>query len=94
MVEVGRGEGRVERRERKGKDNAGWGKEERGEGDYQVERGEQGRRKEGKGWGGEWKIMYWNITRLANKDKEFWVGLKEWDVVVLFCDMDGGERMG
>lgn len=30
-----------------------------------------------------WKIAFWNVAGLGNKDKEFWKGLKEWDVMVL-----------
>lgn len=38
---------------------------------------EKGKGKEG------WKITFWNVAGLGNKDKEFWKGLKEWDVMVL-----------
>jgi len=34
------------------------------------------------------KIAFWNVAGLGNKDREFWKGLKEWDVVVLE-EMDG-----
>ena len=30
-----------------------------------------------------WRIAFWNIARATNKDKEFWKGLEEWEVVVL-----------
>lgn len=39
--------------------------------------------------------MFWNVAGLANKDKEFWEGLKEWDVVVLtetWTEEKGWER--
>lgn len=39
-------------------------------------------KKKGKGKEG-WKIAFWNVVGLGNKDKEFWKGLKEWDVMVL-----------
>jgi len=29
------------------------------------------------------KITFWNVACLGNKDREFWKGLKEWDIVVL-----------
>lgn len=32
---------------------------------------------------GEWRIAFWNVTGLGNKDKEFWLGLRDWDVVIL-----------
>lgn len=37
------------------------------------------RRRKGEGKGGEWKVMFWNVTELANKDKEFCEGLKKWN---------------
>lgn len=44
----------------------------------EKERGkEKGKEKEG------WKIAFWNVAGLGNKDKEFWKRLKEWDVMVL-----------
>lgn len=30
-----------------------------------------------------WKIGFWNIAGLGNKDREFWQGLKNWEVIVL-----------
>jgi len=27
--------------------------------------------------------MFWNIARLWNKDKDFWKGLENWDVIIL-----------
>lgn len=39
---------------------------------------EVGRRREE-----EWKVAFWNVTELGNKDKEFWEGLREWDVLVI-----------
>jgi len=29
------------------------------------------------------KIAFWNVAGLGNKDREFWKGLKEWDVIVM-----------
>jgi len=43
----------------------------------------------------EWKVMFWNVVGLRNKDVKFWKGLENWDVVVFFIrDMGGGERLG
>jgi len=27
----------------------------------------------------EWKVMFWNVAGLRNKDVEFWKGLENWD---------------
>lgn len=53
--------------------------EGRAKGEEGRGRGEE-RGKEGKG---VFKIRFWNVAGLGNKDKEFWDGLREWDVVVL-----------
>lgn len=47
-----------------------------------------GRERGGKGKRGEngesvYKLGFWNVAGLRNKDKDFWEGLKEWDVVIL-----------
>lgn len=54
----------------------------RGRGRRQGEtEGEEGVR------GGEeregWKVTFWNVAGLGNKDKDFWEGLREWEVMVL-----------
>lgn len=28
-------------------------------------------------------MTFWNVASLVNKDKEFWEGLKDWDIMVL-----------
>jgi len=38
---------------------------------------EIGKREEG------WKVMFWNIAGLWNKDKDFWIELENWDVIIL-----------
>jgi len=38
---------------------------------------ERGRR------GERWKIAFWNIAGMRNKDKEFWNRIGDWDVIVL-----------
>lgn len=30
-----------------------------------------------------YKIRFWNVAGLRNKDKEFWMSPKEWDVIVV-----------
>jgi len=32
---------------------------------------------------GDWRIGFWNVAGLKNKDEEFWKGLKKWDVIVM-----------
>ncbi|EFN79868.1 hypothetical protein EAI_05892 [Harpegnathos saltator] len=39
-------------------------------------------REEGKGEE-VYKVAFWNVAGLGNKDREFWEGLKEWDIMVL-----------
>lgn len=36
-------------------------------------------RKEEEGW----RVAFWNVAGLTNKDREFWESLKNWDVMVL-----------
>lgn len=31
----------------------------------------------------EWKVIFWNVAGLRNKDRDFWKGLEYWDVIVL-----------
>lgn len=37
-------------------------------------------RKEGEGG---WKVAFWNVAGLGKKDRNFWKGLRDWDVVVM-----------
>lgn len=30
-----------------------------------------------------WKVAFWNVAGLGSKDKDFWEGMKEWDVLVM-----------
>ncbi|EZA62843.1 hypothetical protein X777_01158 [Ooceraea biroi] len=30
----------------------------------------------------KWRIAFWNVAGLGNKDKDFWDGIKDWDVMV------------
>lgn len=63
--------------------------------------GESGRRRrEGKKGGKRkkniYKIAFWNVAGLRNKDKEFWQGLREWDVMMLsetWVDRKGWEKV-
>lgn len=43
-----------------------------------VYRGTEGK-KEGEGW----RVVFWNVAELANKDKEFWESLKNWSAMAL-----------
>jgi len=41
-------------------------------------------------------VAFWNVAGLENKDKEFWIGLKEWDAMVLletWLDDKGWKRV-
>lgn len=29
------------------------------------------------------KMVFWNVAGMTNKDKDFWEGLKRWDVIML-----------
>lgn len=31
----------------------------------------------------ERRVGFWNVAGLGNKDREFWEGIKEWDVIIL-----------
>jgi len=30
-----------------------------------------------------WRISYWNVADLRNKDKGFWNNLKWWEVIIM-----------
>lgn len=57
-----------------------WGKGRRGK----VEKRRDGKEEEE---GGEeekrWRIGFWNVAGLRNKDEDFWAGLRKWEVIVL-----------
>lgn len=41
-------------------------------------------------------VALWNVADLVNKDKEFWEGLKDWDVMVLsetWVEVEGWRRV-
>lgn len=42
-----------------------------------------GATRKNKGKGKEYKISFWNMAGLENKDKELWEKLKKWDVMFL-----------
>lgn len=60
---------------------------EGGRGEGECGESGRGRRREGKKGGKRkkniYKIAFWNVAGLRNKDKEFWQGLREWDVMML-----------
>lgn len=33
--------------------------------------------------GDEWRVGFWNVAGVGNKDEEFWKGIAEWEVIVL-----------
>jgi len=59
------------------------GQEEREE--VKRKRGGRGNGKKGKGKGERkmYKVGFWNVAGLENKDKDFWEKLREWDIVFL-----------
>ena len=79
----------------------------RGEGEEEGKENEQWRRKRGRGKEGKieeisnerervWKVTFRNVAGVGNKDKEFWEGIEEWDVVILmetWLDGKGWERI-
>lgn len=32
---------------------------------------------------GIWEAAFWNVVRMSNKNRDFWIGLREWDVITL-----------
>jgi len=36
-----------------------------------------------RGKGGGWRVAFWNVAGMYNKDRDFWEKLREWDVMVL-----------
>lgn len=30
-----------------------------------------------------WKVAFWNVAGVGNKDREFWQRIKRWDVIVM-----------
>lgn len=67
--------------------------------------GDKGMTRDGKGGWGErgmkeeeriYKIAFWNVAGLRNKNVEFWKGLKKWDIMVLsetWMDQKGWEKI-
>jgi len=40
--------------------------------------------------------VFWNVAGITNKDKEFWKGIKEWDVIIMmetWLDKKGWEKI-
>ena len=31
--------------------------------------------------GGRWKIVFWNIAEMENKDREFWKDMENWGIM-------------
>lgn len=44
----------------------------------------------------EWRVTFWNVAELRNKDRDFRKGLEKWNVIVLsetWVDKKGWERI-
>ncbi|KMQ86812.1 hypothetical protein RF55_14089 [Lasius niger] len=60
-----------------------------------IENGKRGkgkRKREGK----EWKVAFWNVAGIRNKDRGFWKRIEEWDVIILmetWADSKGWEKV-
>lgn len=50
----------------------------RGRGRGEEREGEEKRRGEGR-----YRVGFWNVAGLKNKDRDFWEGLKGWDIMIL-----------
>ncbi|XP_067208522.1 golgin subfamily A member 6-like protein 22 [Linepithema humile] len=81
-------EERAREEERKGKNvwvRRTGGRVEGGGGEHRIEerreRDKKGKREEAEEK--EWRIGFWNVAEVRNKDKEFWEGLKNWQVIIL-----------
>lgn len=46
------------------------------------EEGEEEWTEEKRGGEGGTKMVFWNVAGLRNKDKDFWKGLKDWDIML------------
>lgn len=51
-------------------------------GDSTMAKGGRGRGEKRGGGEGDWRVAFWNVAGLRNKDKEFWEGVREWNVMV------------
>jgi len=40
-----------------------------------------------------WKIGFWNVAGIENKNEKFWKGLRRWDIIVMVKTWDGQKRM-
>lgn len=83
----GGGERKGRRGERRRKEKKGFLREESGEEREGGGRGNKGRKHKKKGGiRGEregYKIGFWNVAGLENKDRDFWEKLGEWDIMFL-----------
>jgi len=68
----------------------------RGEREGSEVKGDEKGNKEKREREGVWKIAFWNVAGVINKDKEFWEGVERWDVVIMmetWMDEKGWERI-
>lgn len=85
MVELRRGEGYFKKRmEEKEGQTTEKGRKRRDK-DKEVRSREKAGGGSNKNKGGKrgWRIGFWNVAGLRNKDKEFWNGLRRWEVMVM-----------
>lgn len=43
----------------------------------------------------EWRVVFWNVAGLKNKDRDFWRRLSDWEMIVLsetWLDNKGWDR--
>lgn len=84
MVELGRGEGYFKKRMEKKEGQTTEKERRRRDKDKEVRsRKKAGGSNENKGGKRGWRIGFWNVAGLRNKDKEFWNGLRRWEVMVM-----------
>lgn len=41
----------------------------------------------------KWRIVFWNVAELYNKNKKFLGNLKRWDVIGVIGNMGGGKKV-
>lgn len=84
MVELGRGEEYFKKRmEEKEGQTTEKGRKRRDKDKEVRSREKAGGSNENKGGKRGWRIGFWNVAGLRNKDKEFWNGLRKWEVMVM-----------
>lgn len=84
MVELGRREGYFKKRmEEKEEQTTEKGRKRRNKDKEVRSREKAGGSNENKKGKRGWRIGFWNVAGLRNKNKEFWNGLRRWEVMVM-----------